>query len=82
MVVLYGSHAKGTERPDSDIDVAVVVDKLEGNFLDTYRKLFRLRRDVDIRIEPVLIEESNEETGFLKEVLSTGYVVYRAAGVQ
>lgn len=54
MVVLFGSYAKGTARPDSDIDVAVVVDKLEGDFLDTYRKLFQLRRDIDIRIEPVL----------------------------
>ncbi|MGE5588786.1 MAG: nucleotidyltransferase family protein [Clostridia bacterium] len=78
MVVLYGSYARGTARPDSDIDVAVVVDGLDGDFLDAHTQLFRLTRNVDLRIEPVLVDESNERSGFLKEMLSTGYVVYRA----
>ncbi|HHY97395.1 MAG TPA: HEPN domain-containing protein [Firmicutes bacterium] len=80
MVILYGSYAKGTARPDSDIDVAIVVDKFDGDLLDAHMKLFQLRRNVDIRIEPVLIDESSERDGFLKEILSTGYVVYRAGG--
>lgn len=33
---------------------------------------------VDARIEPVLVDETSEQGGFLKEVLSTGYVVYQA----
>lgn len=79
MVVLYGSCAKETARPDSDIDVAVIVDKFDGDFLDAHTRLFRLRRDVDVRIEPVLVEESLDRGGFLKEILSTGYVVYQAS---
>jgi hypothetical protein len=38
--------------------------------------LFKLRRAVDFRIEPVLIEEDEDKSGFLREILSTGHVVY------
>jgi len=31
MVILYGSYARGTARPYSDIDVAVVVEKFKGD---------------------------------------------------
>ena len=33
MIVLYGSFAKGTYTASSDIDVAVIVDHIEGDFL-------------------------------------------------
>lgn len=75
----YGSCAKETVRPDSGIDVAVIVDKVYGDFLEAHTRLFRLRRDVDIRIEPVLVEASSDRCGFLKEILSTGCVVYQAS---
>ncbi len=32
-VILYGSHAKGTARPDSDLDIAVVVQDFRGDWL-------------------------------------------------
>lgn len=63
-IVLYGSYAKGTARPDSDIDIAVIVDKVEGDYLDQQAKLYRLRRSVDLRIEPVLIEYGQDKSGF------------------
>jgi len=31
-VILFGSYAKGTQREDSDIDVAVVVNSIQGDF--------------------------------------------------
>jgi predicted nucleotidyltransferase len=34
MVVLYGSCAKGSPTASSDIDVAVVVDRIKGDFLE------------------------------------------------
>lgn len=49
-IFLFGSFAKGEATKDSDIDVAVVSDKLkkfENSFL-----LWKMRRNVDIRIEP------------------------------
>lgn len=75
-VILYGSYAKGTVRKDSDIDVAVVVDKIDEDFLMSEVKLYRLRRKVDERIEPVLLEKDNDKSGFLEEILKTGEVVY------
>ena len=78
-IVLYGSYAKGTARPDSDIDIAVIVDKVEGDYLDQQAKLYRLRRSVDLRIEPVLIEYGQDKSGFLKEIMDTGHVLYPPA---
>ena len=41
-------------------------------------KLFRLRKEIDTRIEPVLLEESNDKSGFLEEILKTGEIIYNA----
>lgn len=62
--------------PDSDIDIAVIVDKLDGDYLDQQARLFKLRRSVDLRIEPVLIEYGQDPSGFLKEIMDTGHVIY------
>ena len=77
-VILYGSHARGKARGHSDIDVAVVVRKVEGDLLLSERKLFRLRRDIEPMIEPVLLEEDNDPSGFLAEILKTGEIIYSA----
>jgi len=41
-------------------------------------KLFRLRRNIDARIEPILLEEKNDKSGFLEEILKTGEIIYSA----
>jgi predicted nucleotidyltransferase len=74
-VVLYGSYAKGNEREDSDIDVAVIVNSIDQDFFSYAPLLWKLRRDIDDRIEPVLIEKNKDESGFLKEVMRTGLVI-------
>lgn len=71
-VFLFGSYAKGTHREDSDIDVAVVVDELEGDYLDYAPLLWKLRREIDTRIEPVLFEAGKDPAGFLEEIRKTG----------
>ncbi|MEA3436042.1 MAG: nucleotidyltransferase domain-containing protein [Thermodesulfobacteriota bacterium] len=77
-VILYGSYSRGSARKDSDIDVAVVLNRIDEDFLMAAAKLFRLRREIDTRIEPVLFEESNDKSGFLEEILKTGEVIYNA----
>ncbi len=71
-IVLFGSYAKGTNREDSDIDVAIIVDKIEGDFFSTRPLLWKLRREVDDRIEPVILYKNHDESGFLKEILKNG----------
>ncbi len=75
MLILFGSHAKGTAKEDSDIDVAVVVSKTNTDFGDYAPLLWRLRRQVDSRIEPVLIEKENDPSGFLQEIIKTGQII-------
>lgn len=75
-IVLYGSYAKGSNHEDSDIDIAVIVDKIEGSFLDKEARLYRIRRDYDVNIEPVLLEDGKDESGFLEHILSYGNILY------
>ncbi len=78
MVVLYGSHVKGTATKSSDIDIAVVVDKFNGDYLKVSTDLFGLVRSVNKRIEPVLLCRSKDKSGFLESVLKNGKVIYKA----
>ena len=77
-IILYGSYAKGSAKKDSDIDVAVVLSSIDEDFLMSESKLFRLRRNIDTRIEPILLEEKNDKSGFLEEILKTGQIIYSA----
>lgn len=64
--IIYGSFARGEQRKDSDIDVLVLsplFDRLkESKVLDL---LWRLTRQVDIRIEPIAVgvREFDEDDG-------------------
>ena len=71
-MILFGSYANGSNRKDSDIDVAIIVDKIEGDFFTTRPLLWKIRREVDDRIEPVILEKDHDESGFLKEVIKNG----------
>lgn len=78
MVILYGSHTRGTAHKLSDIDIAVVVDKITGDYLQISADLFNMVRDINKRIEPVLLSRANNKSGFLESVLKQGKVVYKA----
>ena len=75
-IILFGSYVKGTVREDSDIDVAVVFDHIDGDYLDVITRLTKIRRDIEHRIEPVALEELNDQSGFLKEIARTGEIIY------
>lgn len=71
-VYLFGSFANDTNREDSDIDVAVVVENISGDYFAVNPLLWKLRRQVDDRIEPILIEKNNDKSGFLDEIKRNG----------
>jgi uncharacterized protein len=55
-ILLYGSYAKGCPRPDSDIDVAVVVDLPDdADKIQVTANLLRLARFIDVNIEPFCV---------------------------
>ena len=69
---LFGSYAKNTNREDSDIDVAIVVNHIEGDYFSINPLLWKLRRQIDDRIEPVLIEKDFDDADFLAEIQRHG----------
>lgn len=71
-VYLFGSYAKDAGKADSDIDVAVVVNGISGDFFSVNPLLWKLRRKIDDRIEPILIDKKNDQSGFLAEIKKTG----------
>ena len=74
--ILFGSYAKGTNNDNSDIDVAVIVDEITGDFLEETQGLYKIRRKIDLSIEPVLLEIKNDNSRFLEEIIATGEVLY------
>jgi predicted nucleotidyltransferase len=71
-VYLFGSYAKNTFHADSDIDVAIVVKHIEGDYFAIHPLLWKLRRQIDDRIEPVLFERDHDNGGFLSEIEKYG----------
>lgn len=71
---LYGSHAKGHARRDSDIDIAVVSQDLTGDWLDDYCHLTRIADDIDARMEviPFLPRDFRDENPLVWEIKTTG----------
>lgn len=76
-VVLYGSYARGTMHRWSDIDIAVIVDFIDGeDIIAAHSKLFRLTDGLDDRIEPMLLIDEDDPSDFLPNVLKTGKIIY------
>jgi len=71
-VYLFGSFANDTNSEESDIDVAVVVKNVSGDYFAINPLLWILRREVDDRIEPILIDRNNDRSGFLDEIKRNG----------
>ncbi|WP_200128821.1 nucleotidyltransferase domain-containing protein [Salicibibacter cibarius] len=77
-MLLFGSYANGTATDDSDIDIAVVVDFVDDDVLTEKARLYQLRRNINDRIEPVLIEDGDDPSGFLQYILNNGQVIFES----
>jgi len=70
---MFGSFAKGTFHEDSDIDIAIVVQNVS-DIIDTQIDMMKLRRKVDLRIEPhpFLFNDFNKDNPVVNEILKHG----------
>lgn len=73
---LFGSFAKGREREESDIDIALVLENMT-DFFSVQRQLMKLRRKVDLRIEPhpINARDFNSANPFAYEIEKSGIEV-------
>ena len=76
-IVLYGSYAKGNPHEDSDIDVAVIFNGFSGDWLKTSTRLWRLTEDISFDIEPILLDSTEDKSGFVRNIFKTGQVIYQ-----
>ena len=73
-VYMFGSYSKGYARPESDIDVAVIVPSFGDNWWVWTKGLWHDVRQVSSLIEPVLMEE-NSHSPLYDDVMRTGVLV-------
>ena len=74
-VMMFGSYANGHPHEWSDIDVAVIVPKVnKDKWMETVISLNRAVDTISCYIEPILLE-SNEDTPIYREVMRTGVAV-------
>jgi predicted nucleotidyltransferase len=78
-IILFGSYVNGTPHEYSDIDIAVVMNNYQGDWLETASMLYGLKRQVSLDIEPHLMDETCDRSGFLELIKKTGEVIYKAA---
>lgn len=73
---LFGSYARNDFRPESDIDIALVIDQLNDyERFDTQVRLMMLAAQFDSRIEPHPISKQDlmsSNNPFAAEILQTG----------
>ncbi|MFA5865338.1 MAG: nucleotidyltransferase domain-containing protein [Phycisphaerae bacterium] len=74
---LYGSQATGKHRAMSDIDIAVISDSLSGDWFEDMKLLRKVRRMVDLRIEPMPFrpERFNSSEPLYHQITSEGIKV-------
>ncbi|MDC1068275.1 nucleotidyltransferase domain-containing protein [Candidatus Kapabacteria bacterium] len=72
---LFGSFARDNANENSDIDIAVILNKPKDDFLSDSTTLWKLRRKIDLRIEPVLFQSESDPSGFIDEIKKTGILI-------
>ncbi|MCM1490646.1 MAG: nucleotidyltransferase domain-containing protein [Muribaculum sp.] len=71
---LFGSFSKGTYHANSDIDIAVIVDKLDDDYFSDTPLLWKLKREISNLIEPVLLIE-DKNNPLYSDILKTGILI-------
>jgi uncharacterized protein len=83
-VVLFGSVARGDESPDSDVDLLVVFDHIEGRRHDVAVSIQRSLDDIGAPVDVLVTDEDEiarrgDVPGVLRVALRQGTVVHDRA---
>ena len=73
-VYMFGSYSKGHQRPESDIDVAVVVPSIGDKWFAYTKSLWHDVDKVSLLIEPVLVEKCHPSPLY-DDIMQTGIAV-------
>ena len=73
-VYMFGSYSKGNQRPESDIDVAVIVPSIGDNWFAYTKGLWKDVDKVSLLFEPVLMEDAHPSPLY-DDVIHTGIAV-------
>jgi predicted nucleotidyltransferase len=71
---IFGSYAKGQQSKWSDIDVALVSDRFEGNMFNDYCKMspYLIKANPSLEIHPFRPEDFTRDNPFVEEIIETG----------
>ena len=78
-VILFGSHAKGMAKPDSDIDLAIVSSQFGKNNWKEMVLLRKIALEIDSHIEPLPFSPKDIEDRYStlsEEIRKYGVVLY------
>jgi predicted nucleotidyltransferase len=75
IVMLYGSYSNGSNNAESDIDVAFFVKEIKDDYWQLSAKLFEIVDKIDNRIEPLIINEATDKSGFAQNILKNGIAI-------
>jgi predicted nucleotidyltransferase len=79
-IILFGSYVSGVPCDESDIDIAVIINGFDGDWYETEVLLYAIRRRVKcFDIEPHLLDENRDPSGFAEHVVKTGEIIYQSA---
>ena len=78
--ILFGSYAKGTNHPDSDIDVAIIFNSVD-DMIDMQIELMQMRSDDDLLIEPHPFKKTDflATSPIVAEIMRNGIEIMNSA---